>query len=156
MAMQLLRGSNQARPMLRLMSTNVKPYSERMAAKGRPISPHVMIYSFPMVAISSITVRVTGVLLTAGTAGIAAISLVHPDVGAFMMGLGNSSIGPLAKFSVAFPLLYHYLGGVRHAVWDKNPEMITNEHVEKMSYALIAAATVGSVGAAAYSTEKKE
>ena len=24
-----------------------------------------------------------------------------------------------AKFAVAFPLVYHYLGGVRHVFWDK-------------------------------------
>jgi hypothetical protein len=47
------------------------PYSERMAKLGRPVSPHVTIYAFPVVALSSITVRVTGVLLTIGTTGIA-------------------------------------------------------------------------------------
>ena len=25
-----------------------------------------------------------------------------------------------AKFAVAFPLVYHYLGGVRHVFWDKS------------------------------------
>ena len=44
----------------RLFSSPAKPYSERMAAKGRLVSPHVTIYAFPAVAISSITVRVTG------------------------------------------------------------------------------------------------
>lgn len=24
-----------------------------------------------------------------------------------------------AKFLVAFPLVYHYLGGLRHVIWDK-------------------------------------
>ena len=42
-------------------------YSERMAKTGRPISPALSIpYRFPLIAISSITVRITGVLLTAG------------------------------------------------------------------------------------------
>jgi len=32
----------------------------------RPTSPHVMIYAFPPIALSSITNRVTGVLLSVG------------------------------------------------------------------------------------------
>jgi hypothetical protein len=51
----------------------------------------VTIYAFPVVALSSIAVRITGVLLTVGTTGIAALSLVHPDVAGLMMELGNSS-----------------------------------------------------------------
>merc|ERR1719267_432488 len=66
-------------------------YTERMAKTGRPVSPHVQIFAFPIAAISSITNRVSGV-------------------------------APLAKFVVAFPLVYHYLGGVRHVIWDNKPE----------------------------------
>ena len=38
-------------------------YTERQAKKNRPVSPHVTIYRFPAVALSSITNRVTGVML---------------------------------------------------------------------------------------------
>jgi succinate dehydrogenase (ubiquinone) cytochrome b560 subunit len=158
MALQLVRKNGIAmRPMMRLMSSSAKkaPYSERMAAKGRPVSPNVEIYAFPIAAVSSITNRVTGVVLTVGATGIAAMSIVGVDVASLMMTLGNSAIGPVFKFSVAFPLLYHYLGGVRHVYWDKKPETINNESVEKLSQALFGAAAVGAVGAALYSTEKK-
>ena len=40
-----------------------------MEKKGMPVSPHVMIYAFPVVALSSITVRITGVALWGGMAG---------------------------------------------------------------------------------------
>jgi len=53
--------------MRRLQSTTPS-YTERMNATGRPVSPHVTIYAFPAISISSITVRVTGVLLCAGAA----------------------------------------------------------------------------------------
>lgn len=46
-------------------------------------------------------------------------------------------VGGVAKFTVAFPLVYHYLGGVRHLAWDKYPEMLTNVDVTKASYALV-------------------
>ena len=39
-------------------------YTERQAKLNRPVSPHVTIYAFPIVSISSITNRVTGVMLS--------------------------------------------------------------------------------------------
>lgn len=41
-------------------------YSERMAATGRPVSPHIFIYAWPITALTSITNRVTGGVLTIG------------------------------------------------------------------------------------------
>lgn len=86
-------------------------YSERQAALGRPVSPHVTIYKFPVVAISSITNRVTGVGLFAGVSAIGAITLLGGDSPMLMKAIGQSAVGPIAKGIVAFPLIYHYLGG---------------------------------------------
>ena len=122
-------------------------YSEQQLAKGRPVSPHVTIYAFPIVAISSITVRITGVVLTVGASGVGLLSFVHPDVSRLLCELGNSPVGPLAKFCVAFPLLYHWLGGVRHTMWDKMPETVNNKAVEQSSYAIFAAGLTGALGA---------
>lgn len=47
-------------------TTIVESYTERQAKKGRFVSPHLTIYKFPIAALSSITNRVTGVLLTVG------------------------------------------------------------------------------------------
>lgn len=52
---------------LRKMSSNAPSYSERMDKTGRPISPHVFIYRFPTIALSSIAVRISGIFLTIGT-----------------------------------------------------------------------------------------
>ena len=41
-------------------------YSENQEKKGRPISPHVTIYDFPIAGISSITNRITGMALWTG------------------------------------------------------------------------------------------
>jgi succinate dehydrogenase (ubiquinone) cytochrome b560 subunit len=41
-------------------------YTEKQARKGRPVSPHVTIYKFPITSISSIMNRVTGVALSVG------------------------------------------------------------------------------------------
>ena len=50
-------------------------YTARMKASGRPVSPHVTIYAFPVTALSSITNRVTGCLLSVGCAGLGALEL---------------------------------------------------------------------------------
>ena len=47
-----------------------------MKKTGRPVSPHVTIYSFPVGAISSITNRVTGCALSLGAAGLGAVEIV--------------------------------------------------------------------------------
>ena len=89
-----------------------------MKRTGRPVSPHVTIYSFPIAAISSITNRVTGTALSLGVAGLAAAELVGFGGGALqcMECVGNYD-GALvvagAKFTVSFPILYHYLAGLR-------------------------------------------
>lgn len=54
-------------------------------------------------------------------------------------------IGTVAKMGVTFSLVYHYLGGVRHVIWDKAPQTLTNEQVEKSSYALFAGAAAATV-----------
>jgi succinate dehydrogenase (ubiquinone) cytochrome b560 subunit len=130
-------------------SAPAESYTEKQAKKGRPVSPHVTIYRFPMSAISSITNRVTGVGLTVGLTGMAGMALVGVDPSIVMQSIGNSAVGVPARALVCFPLLYHYLGGVRHIVWDKVPEKtLNNEDVEKSSYMLFAASGVGSLAAA--------
>ncbi len=58
-------------------------------------------------------------------------------------------VGGLAKFSVAFPLVYHYFGGIRHLAWDHFPDtMLNNVGVEKASYILAGSSLVISAGLA--------
>lgn len=153
---------------------NKLSYTEKQDKTGRPVSPHVTIYKFPVTALSSITNRVTGVgiiilllcwfyifytyvILFYSTycryhrywccfivkwwcSFINARYLIYVYIILFFsfnifyytLAIGSSAIGPLAKIAVSFPLIYHYLGGVRHIVWDKQPEThINNESVEK-------------------------
>lgn len=138
-----------------VFSTSKESYTERMKKRGRPLSPALTIYAFPIAALSSITVRITGCILTAGCTGVAVASLVHPDVAGLMMCLGSSGIGPAAKFSVAFPLLYHYTGAMRHTMWDFFPETVQNAGVEQSSWLLFGTATVGAVGASMISFDSK-
>jgi succinate dehydrogenase/fumarate reductase cytochrome b subunit len=55
-------------------------------------------------------------------------------------------INGIVKFGVAFPLTYHYVGGLRHLAWDN---IIGNNVVSnrQTAYAAIGVASVLSVGA---------
>eukprot|EP00568_Trieres_chinensis_P010593 CAMPEP_0183310154 /NCGR_PEP_ID=MMETSP0160_2-20130417/29497_1 /TAXON_ID=2839 ORGANISM="Odontella Sinensis, Strain Grunow 1884" /NCGR_SAMPLE_ID=MMETSP0160_2 /ASSEMBLY_ACC=CAM_ASM_000250 /LENGTH=145 /DNA_ID=CAMNT_0025474327 /DNA_START=165 /DNA_END=602 /DNA_ORIENTATION=+ len=123
-----------------------KNYSDRMKKTGRPVSPHVTIYAFPITALSSITNRVTGVALSFGAAGLGLVEVLGGNGAALALMQDIGSMGPavssVAKFSVAYPCVYHYLGGIRHMIWDKYPDLLTNAEVEKHSWALVGGSLV--------------
>eukprot|EP00804_Cyclotella_cryptica_P018134 CCRYP_005910-RB/>CCRYP_005910-RB protein AED:0.46 eAED:0.46 QI:0/-1/0/1/-1/0/1/0/125 len=119
-----------------------------MAKTRRPVSPHVTIYSFPVCAISSIATRVTGCALSFGCAGLGIVEIFGGSGAALslmqVIGESGALVAAGAKFSVAFPVVYHYLGGLRHLVWDAKPDLLTNVDVEKASYGLIGASVLVS------------
>jgi succinate dehydrogenase/fumarate reductase cytochrome b subunit len=51
-----------------------------------------------------------------GLAGISVLALGGVDVAGVMSSIGSSSLGAPAKVLFAFPLIYHYGGGMRHFV----------------------------------------
>ncbi|CAB9510207.1 dehydrogenase cytochrome b560 subunit, mitochondrial [Seminavis robusta] len=125
-------------------------YTTRQKELGRPVSPHVTIYSFPVGALSSITNRVTGCVLTFGAAGLGAAELVGGAGTSLwiMQTIGSQGflVASAAKFSVAFPVIYHCGGAVRHLIWDYYPEYLENTDVEKSSTALFGISTLISLG----------
>lgn len=102
------------------------PKNHLELVEKRPLSPHVfeidnksMHYKMPPGAISSITNRATGVMMSVGSAGAAYLALTG-DLGASIEAFkaGYPLLVFPAKFVVAFPLTYHYLAGLRHLYWD--------------------------------------
>jgi succinate dehydrogenase (ubiquinone) cytochrome b560 subunit len=125
MAMNMLRtkalqqvSKNSNKTLVKAMSSSSTPYTERQARLGRPVSPHVTIYKFPVNALTSITNRVTGVGLAGGIAAGSAVAFVGGDVPSIIYSLQDIVPGfaPLSKFFVAFPFTYHFLSAVRHVV----------------------------------------
>ena len=114
-----------------------------MKDKGMPVSPHVTVFAFPMVAITSITNRVTGCMLSFGCFGLGAAELLGSG-NALALMQWTASHGMLmtaaAKFAVSFTASYHYGGAMRHFLWDYKPEVYLNNAVaEKSSWQLIGA-----------------
>lgn len=94
--------------------------------------------------------RVTGVALSVGMTGIGALAIAGVDSSSIMSLIGSTAIvGQIAKFLVGFPLIYHYFGAVRHAVWDEMPETtLTSSMVTKASELLLGVSIGGSVAMA--------
>ena len=118
--------------------------TQRSADKNanRPISPHVTIYAFPKIAISSITNRVCGAALSVGMAGCGALTILGVDVTTMMFNLGHGDFSYVCKFGVAFPLVYHYAAGLRHLYWDNTVQGFTNSEMESSSVMLMGSTVV--------------
>jgi succinate dehydrogenase / fumarate reductase cytochrome b subunit len=92
-----------------------------MTPRTRPLSPHLLNYRFPLVALLSISHRATGVALSVGTLllvywlGSAAYGPAAYDRASHILG---SPIGLLVLFGFSFSLFYHLANGIRHLFWD--------------------------------------
>jgi succinate dehydrogenase / fumarate reductase, cytochrome b subunit len=92
-----------------------------MSNDNRPLSPHLTIYRPQITSVLSITHRLTGVALVAGTALLVAWlwSVAYaPSFYGTLHGWLSSGIGQalLLGWTVAF--YYHLANGIRHLVWD--------------------------------------
>jgi len=98
------------------------------STSSRPLSPHLQVYRLPLVAILSITHRITGVALSVGTlllawwiASAAFGEQAYETATTFI----GSPFGYLLMFGWSVALYYHFCNGIRHLFWDigKNFEL---------------------------------
>ncbi|MCR6629914.1 MAG: succinate dehydrogenase, cytochrome b556 subunit [Magnetospirillum sp.] len=92
-----------------------------MTTRNRPLSPHLQIYRLPLLALMSITHRITGVGLVIGLVALAAwlgAAASGPAAFEFVQGLFGSFIGYLLLFGWSVALFFHLGHGVRHLLWD--------------------------------------
>ncbi|TPX63232.1 hypothetical protein SpCBS45565_g06770 [Spizellomyces sp. 'palustris'] len=117
--------------------------SERL---GRPSSPHFTIYQIQQQMYMSLTHRVTGVGLGALFYLGGIWYAVSPYSSAEVVNLVHSlppSVVFAGKFTLALPIVYHSLTGVRHLVWDTG-RMLTVKNVYNSGYAIMAASALGA------------
>jgi succinate dehydrogenase / fumarate reductase, cytochrome b subunit len=93
-----------------------------MAVRKRPLSPHLQIYKMPLTAgLMSITHRITGVALAAGTlvltCWLLSIGLGEETYQEAQAILG-SVLGLMVLFAWTLALFYHLFNGIRHLFWD--------------------------------------
>jgi succinate dehydrogenase cytochrome b subunit len=87
----------------------------------RPLSPHLQIYRPMLTMMMSIAHRITGAALYAGTLLLAwyLIALASgPEAFATASWFLRSIIGQLILLGFTWALFHHFLGGLRHMIWD--------------------------------------
>jgi succinate dehydrogenase / fumarate reductase, cytochrome b subunit len=92
-----------------------------MAAKQRPLSPHLQVYKPQITSVLSILHRGAGVVNAIGGLLLAAWLVCvasNPDCFAWCQTLLGSLFGKLALFVFSASLIYHLLNGIRHLLWD--------------------------------------
>lgn len=111
------------------------------AAKSkRPLSPHLQIYKPQFTSVLSITHRVSGIALAAGTVLLAVWIVVvatgAPDIYAGFTGFFGSWFGRLLLLGWSIALFYHLLNGIRHLFWDAGYgfDLVT---AQKSAYAVL-------------------
>jgi succinate dehydrogenase cytochrome b subunit len=95
--------------------------ADTKAPAERPLSPHILIYRWPLPMAMSIAHRITGGALYLGTLLVAwwlLAAAAGPNAYASVSAFMASILGRLILFGYTWALIHHMLGGVRHLVWD--------------------------------------
>ena len=120
-----------------------------MAARSRPLSPHLQVYKFTLTMASSIIHRGTGMAMYFGTL------LIVLWVGAAALGDGplavvNAIYGfwlvQVVFFLATWALFQHLFGGIKHFLWDSGNflEPETREWVVRLNWILSILCTLGA------------
>lgn len=92
-----------------------------MPSPYRPLSPHLQVYRWTITMTMSIVHRITGIALYLGT-GLLMLWLVAAAIGGMpldvMTVLLGSWLGQFILFGLAWSLMAHLLGGLKHFWWD--------------------------------------
>lgn len=87
----------------------------------QPRSPHLQIYRPQLTSVLSISHRLTGIMLSAGSI-VLVIWLIAAATGprfySAMQQLLGTGIGKALMLGWTFSLFFHLCNGVRHLVWD--------------------------------------
>jgi succinate dehydrogenase / fumarate reductase cytochrome b subunit len=89
--------------------------------KGRPLSPHLTIYRWPVTMMTSITHRATGIALSLGMLILAwwLVSISNgPEGFDSFHAVIDTPLGLLVLFGITWSLAFHFCSGIRHLAWD--------------------------------------
>jgi succinate dehydrogenase / fumarate reductase cytochrome b subunit len=92
-----------------------------MSNNGRPLSPHMSIYRWPITMVTSILHRATGVAMSLGfivLAGWLLDAAIGAETYAAMMSCLDTIVGKVLLVGWSFAFFFHLSNGVRHLVWD--------------------------------------
>lgn len=116
-----------------------------MSNSGRPLSPHLSVYRWPVTMLLSILHRITGVAMSFGLV-VLAMWFVHaaagPEKYEYFRATMATPIGLILLVGWTFAFLLHLANGVRHLVWDMGYGFEKHEADRSAWIALVFAAVV--------------
>ncbi len=118
-----------------------------MDSSKRPLSPHLQIYRPQITSVMSISHRISGVALSAGSLLLIywlAAAAGGPESFASAQSLLGSWFGRLVLFLFTLGLFYHLFNGIRHLFWDMG-RGFDLASVYRSGYAVLGAAGVTTV-----------
>ena len=92
-----------------------------MNTSGRPLSPHLTIYRWPITMVLSIIHRITGVALSVGLVALVAwLAVIAYDFIPYdpVLTFMRSLPGRVVLFGFSFAFFFHLSNGIRHLIWD--------------------------------------
>jgi succinate dehydrogenase / fumarate reductase cytochrome b subunit len=92
-----------------------------MSNTGRPLSPHLSIYRWPITMVLSILHRMTGVAMSLGLVVLAAWLMqaaAGPEAYLGFTTAMSTLVGKLFLVAWSFAFFFHAANGIRHLVWD--------------------------------------
>ncbi|MEM9404332.1 MAG: succinate dehydrogenase, cytochrome b556 subunit [Pseudomonadota bacterium] len=92
-----------------------------MSKAGRPLSPHLSIFRWPITMLLSILHRATGVAMAVGLLVYAAWLMAasgEAEGYEVIVGLLATPVGQLALIGWSAAFFLHLANGIRHLIWD--------------------------------------
>jgi succinate dehydrogenase / fumarate reductase cytochrome b subunit len=120
-----------------------------MAARSRPLSPHLQIYKFTLTMASSIVHRGTGMAMYFGTLLIV-LWLGAAALGDSPLAVVNAVYGfwlvQVIFFAATWALFQHLFGGIKHFIWDSGNllDPAGREWVVRLNWVLALICTLGA------------
>ncbi|XP_048254331.1 succinate dehydrogenase cytochrome b560 subunit, mitochondrial-like isoform X1 [Haliotis rufescens] len=101
----------------------MRKYWDKNRQLNRPLSPFLSSYRPHLAMTMSLTHRVTGVGMSVVVSGVSVLMLSLPEsYPYYLQMIKDLSLGPAIltgmKYSLALPVTYHFLNGIRHLAWD--------------------------------------
>lgn len=114
---------------------------------GRPLSPHLHVYRWPISMAISIGHRITGVGLAIGTLLLTwwlVAAAVSDEAFTTVQWFLATPIGLLVLFGWTASLFFHFFAGIRHLVWDTGYGF-EKPHYDWSGWAVVVATAVATV-----------
>lgn len=119
-----------------------------MSNPGRPLSPHISIYRWPITMVLSILHRATGIAMSVGLivlAGWLFNAAEGPEAYQYFRAAMSGPVGRILLIGWTFAFFLHLGNGVRHLFWDAGRGLEKHQANASAWFVLVVAALLTAV-----------